>query len=106
MDPRNFKDPEYLKWRKAVYARDKHMCQYPGCGIKKGLNAHHIKRWANYPTLRFFLPNGLTLCRAHHRMTFGKEEDFEQLFTEIVNKKSKNCDISRYLYTGENRLGI
>lgn len=42
---RNFKDPEYNKWRKSVYKRDNFVCQWPGCMDSKKLNAHHIKTW-------------------------------------------------------------
>jgi hypothetical protein len=51
--PRDFKDPRYVRWRNAVYRRDKWACRMPGCpGLSKALNAHHIRRWANYPNLR------------------------------------------------------
>ena len=63
------RDPLVANWRRRVYARDKYTCQE--CGLqpdKKGqLNAHHIKRWADYPEFRFEVSNGITLCVACHR---------------------------------------
>ena len=60
---------EYKQWREAVYKRDNYICVL--CGYKGGnkLNADHIKRFSEYPTLRFNLDNGRTLCVDCHRGT-------------------------------------
>ena len=87
---RNFDDPLYKKWRKDVYQRDKFQCQWPGCSCKSKLNAHHIKRWADCPALRYNVHNGITLCRAHHKMIHGNEEIYEAVFRKII--ASKNND--------------
>jgi 5-methylcytosine-specific restriction endonuclease McrA len=84
---RNFNDPEYKKWRKKVYARDKYTCQM--CHSKKKLQAHHIKRWAQYPALRFIVDNGITLCGPCHKRIWGKEEQYEQMFMDLLNPKDK-----------------
>lgn len=84
---RNFKDPEYIKWRNKVYLRDKYTCQWPGCSSKQKLNAHHIKTWANYPGLRFIVDNGITLCYRHHKMIGGMEESYEVPFLRILASK-------------------
>jgi len=87
---RNFDDPLYKGWRNKVYARDHHTCQWPGCDKKKRLNAHHIKRWAEYPSLRFVVENGITLCYQHHKMISGMEEIYESVFFKILaDKKNK-----------------
>jgi hypothetical protein len=86
---RNFQDPEYKKWRKAVYTRDKHTCQWPNCSSKKRLNAHHIKTWAEYPSLRFVIDNGITLCYLHHKMIKNMESIYESVFFRIVNSKKE-----------------
>jgi predicted restriction endonuclease len=87
---RNFEDPEYKKWRKNVYARDNHQCQWPGCSIKKKLNAHHIKTWADYPGLRFNIHNGITLCYLHHKLIRGMESAYEAVFYSIVKRNDKS----------------
>lgn len=59
----------YFKWRMAVLARDDFRCLE--CGITggkrgRGLHAHHIKSYADFPDLRYETGNGLTLCKACH----------------------------------------
>lgn len=81
---RNFDDPLYKKWRKDVYARDHFKCKWPGCSQNKKLNAHHIKKWSDYPSLRFEIANGITLCKAHHNMIKGMEEQYEAVFLKLL----------------------
>lgn len=57
---------EAREWRKFVFKRDDYTCQ--DCGERGGkLEANHIKRWAEYPELRFEPSNGETLCRDCHK---------------------------------------
>lgn len=98
MAHRDLRNPEYVRWRKSVYRRDHFQCQFPGCGHKGGkLNAHHIKPWAKYPSLRFVVSNGITLCESCHNIVWGKEEDYEPLFLSIVsqNKTRKRYKTSK-----------
>lgn len=81
---RNFKDKQYKDWRSAVYTRDHFECKWPNCKSKKRLNAHHIKTWAHFPGLRFEINNGITLCKAHHDLIKGKEEDYSYSFLQIL----------------------
>jgi 5-methylcytosine-specific restriction endonuclease McrA len=57
---------DYRDWRTAVYQRDDYTCQR--CNKRGGhdLHAHHIKGWTRYPSLRFNLANGVTLCHPCH----------------------------------------
>jgi len=84
---RNYDDPAYKKWRSDVLKRDGFKCQFPKCNCKKRLNVHHIRTWAKHPAIRFNIMNGITLCYKHHRLVWGKEEEYELLFTRfLVNK--------------------
>lgn len=87
---RNYQSPEYKQWRKKVYTRDKHQCQWPGCSSRKKINAHHIKTWANFPGLRYDINNGITLCYEHHKMISGMENYYEAVFIKIASDNSKN----------------
>ena len=86
---RNFEDPQYKKWRKDVYKRDNFHCQWPGCPNNKKLNAHHIKTWAHFPGLRFDVNNGITLCKQHHKMIQGMEDNYESVFLRILHQKKQ-----------------
>lgn len=66
------KSPEYIEWRRSVFARDGYRCAV--CGQVGGkLNAHHIKPFAKYPDLRLELDNGITLCEKCHREVHRKK---------------------------------
>lgn len=59
---------EYRLWRTAVFERDNHTCVW--CGTRGGkLNADHIKRFSDFPELRFAIDNGRTLCVRCHKTT-------------------------------------
>lgn len=73
-------------WRKEVFARDNFTCQK--CHVKNGyLQAHHINNFSSNPELREVLANGITFCRACHRLfhkIFGiKDNNHEQLLKFI-----------------------
>jgi len=58
--------PQHRIWRKAVFERDNYTCQI--CGQVGGdLNAHHIKSFKNYKSLRYVNNNGITLCEECHK---------------------------------------
>ncbi len=85
LNQRDYKNPRYVKWRKDVYTRDGHKCRWPGCKSKsRKINAHHIKKWASFPLLRFIISNGITLCWDHHDFIKGKEDQYEKFFHEIL----------------------
>lgn len=68
-DYRNNK--EYREWRKKVFERDKYTCN--NCNTIGGiLNAHHIKKYKNFPKLRYEVNNGITLCESCHRLEHKK----------------------------------
>lgn len=58
-------------WKKSVraaYLRDGYTCQRCGAPKRghKGLHAHHIRSWAEYPELRLDTDNLVTLCSRCH----------------------------------------
>lgn len=79
---------KYLDWRKSVFQRDNYVCA--SCKSRNGngktiwLEAHHIKKFQDYPELRYEINNGITLCKECHRQTKGNEKIFEVGFTKII----------------------
>ena len=74
---------EIKDWKAAVFKRDYYTCQV--CGVRGGvLNAHHIKRFRDYPELRTELSNGITLCVECHKVETAKE-----LSADYPNKRTK-----------------
>ncbi len=59
------KSKRYNIWREKVYKKDDYICQI-GKKKTKNIVAHHIKPFADYPSLRFEVSNGVTLCRSCH----------------------------------------
>jgi len=60
---------EYKAWRKAVFQRDRYACVIGGKAHGPHIQADHIKRFADYPELRFVVSNGRTLCFDCHKKT-------------------------------------
>lgn len=72
---RNRATTEYKEWRRAVFTRDDWTCQL--CGKRGGrLQAHHIKKWSEFPELRYEVSNGTTLCESCHRTVHRKGGGF------------------------------
>lgn len=87
---RNYNDPQYKKWRQDIRTRDKNTCQWPHCNSKKKIHAHHIKKWADFPGLRYNTNNGISLCKIHHDLIKDNEENYEGFFLSLVLQKLKN----------------
>lgn len=77
---------EYKEWRLMVFGRDNFACQM--C-LERGvyLHAHHIRKFAGYPMLRFAVFNGITLCRGCHKKVNGHEEEYLEYFENLLKKK-------------------
>jgi len=64
-EARNSNAEDYVIWRAGVYERDQYTCQE--CKTTGGkLNAHHLRAWSHYPSLRYEVDNGITLCHECH----------------------------------------
>jgi HNH endonuclease len=79
---------EYKDWRATVYKRDEWTCVQ--CGYRgKKIVAHHIKRFADYPELRFDIDNGVTLCRSCHALI----ENPQRLICQTLEKVKIESDL-------------
>lgn len=68
-------------WREAIFKRDDYTCK--NCGEKGGLlHPHHIKKFADFPDLRFDINNGITLCITCHKDTHKNEKTNKDIFNE------------------------
>ncbi len=78
--------PEYKLWRLAVYKRDKFMCKKCGRKLTKGrhLQAHHIYKWSDYPSMRYDINNGITLCWECHKLLFGNENSYILMCKQLL----------------------
>ena len=75
----------YADWRLAVYRRDHFKCVLCLKHCDKP-HAHHLKRFSDYPELRYEVSNGATLCEPCHKQTCKLEEQFESLIrSRILN---------------------
>lgn len=74
---------EWDRWRSAVFSRDGYTCRF--CSARDArLNPHHIQPKASCPERVFDVSNGITLCEPCHRLTFGKESEFEARCNMLV----------------------
>jgi hypothetical protein len=64
---------------RAVRARDKNGCTFPGCNNRRFLNCHHVEHWSNGGETS--LDNLMLLCAKHHTLVheggFRIEKDFQ-----------------------------
>jgi hypothetical protein len=63
----SFGNKDYVNWRNDIFKKDDYTCCL--CGRFGGnLNAHHIKKWSDFPKLRYDVKNGETLCKECHKI--------------------------------------
>jgi 5-methylcytosine-specific restriction endonuclease McrA len=79
---------EDKKFRVNILKRDKYTCQM--CKRKKsgrGLEVHHIIKWATGIFLRYDPLNCITLCKSCHFSIRNKESHYITFFQGIINGK-------------------
>ena len=82
--------PKFKKWRKAVFKRDKWICQE--CGSKGFLNAHHIIPIEEDINKIFDVNNGQTLCIECHQK---KHPNLKlNLYQSYINHKRSKTNAS------------
>ena len=68
---------------RAVKARDKHQCRFPGCRNKRFVDIHHIEHWANGGETAMY--QLMLLCSKHHTLVheggFRIDKDFQGRWT-------------------------
>ena len=80
---------EYQSWRRKIFERDDYTCQMEGCGKRGGkIRAHHIKKFALYPDLRFDLRNGVVICEGCDcKKVVHREEKWEKYFFSNLTQR-------------------
>lgn len=78
----------YKKLRLMIFNRDNFTCALTG---KKGgvLHMHHIKRYADYPALRFDPRNLITLSEAAHEEVTGQEAKYMPQLWKLAQQRER-----------------
>lgn len=71
------------QWRLAVFRRDNYRCRK--CGATADLHAHHVLSFADHPSLRLAVDNGLTVCIDCHGAIHGKD------FRRRLHRHCQSC---------------
>ncbi len=82
---RDYNCPRYKKFRLEVLKRDGFKCKWPKCKARKKLQVHHISGWSSNPWLRYYVGNGITLCKTHHNNIKNNEVSWAEYFMRIIN---------------------
>lgn len=82
-DERNRLRRELRQWSRDVMMRDNFTCVMCHT-VGRNLNAHHIKKFADYPELRLMVNNGVTLCESCHKSVIKKEQEYEEMFEALL----------------------
>ncbi len=85
---RDFNDPRYKALRFACFSMWNFCCVL--CQKKGGeIECHHVKRWCDYPELRYLVSNTVCLCKDCHKLVTNQEEKYEDLFQKMIRIKLK-----------------
>jgi len=85
-------DSAYMNWSYLVKKRDLGKCRLLNNECKGRLESHHIYSWREYPTLRYVLTNGITLCQFHHPRGYEQEKRMIPIFQELLSVSKENIE--------------
>ncbi len=83
----------YVRWRNAVYKKDRWTCQECDVHCEAGnIIAHHLVSFADRPDLRYLVENGEVLCRPCHARLHYKEREIDRAgrLAAILKQKPDN----------------
>lgn len=83
---------EWRLWKLEVLKRDFNTCRI--CFSRDNVCVHHIRPY-NDEKMNMGLENGITLCNECHKITFGREHLFEQLFQNTLRNAFNSVETSK-----------
>lgn len=84
---------QHSDWSLHVIERDNRTCQE--CGATRNLEAHHIWSQSWYPSLRYVLKNGRTLCHhCHERVKIVPEITPDQFMQLTADEELINANVA------------
>lgn len=78
-------DSLYQEWHKQVRERDDWKCKMQSKECEGKIEVHHILAWRDYPSLRYEINNGITLCHFHHPRKRVDELRLSPYFQSLLN---------------------
>lgn len=86
---REFGSQGYKNWKLSVLSRDGGKCRW--CDSEDvrtyhDLEIHHIIPFSLFPDGALDINNGITLCKAHHALTKGREDIYAERLAKIIGE--------------------
>jgi hypothetical protein len=81
---------ESVQWSKSVKERDNFTCRCCKVRGTSDLHSHHLNSWADHPSERLSVENGVTLCKKCHfgfHNTYGRRYNTVAQFNEYLANK-------------------
>lgn len=85
--------PGYRAWRKSVIIRDGGRCRWcDSLNIRQysNLEVHHIIPFSVDQSICLEQDNGITLCREHHNLTRGRENEYATFLSGLIGIELKS----------------
>lgn len=94
---REFGSQGYKDWKLSVLARDGGKCRWcdsEGVRTYHDLEIHHIIPFSLFPEGALDITNGITLCKAHHALTKGREEIYAAKLSNIIGESLRTAPVT------------